>query len=637
LGLPESVFDAIAKGSSDAVTLHDASGVATAVGGAASLLFGDAARQLRNAPIWSLADAEGATKLENAVKATSSDGSTRYIAWVVQPRYGLGPARFETRVAQLRDDGNTSRNLCITRTVYDRRPGDDGAKRSDESRNIVDRSIFGIYRSTLDGRFVYVNQALVRMLGYDSVDELMAIDIPSQLYADPAEREQLLKRYVEERMGEWTHVRWKMKNGSVVVMRVVVAGIPDAGGELRYFEGFVEDVTERLHREEILRRNERMASLGTMLAGVAHELNNPLAAISGFAQIMLRGDTLNEDDRSAVDTINHEANRAARIVRDLQTFARERSYVQREEVDLNEVVSYVLSSQRYRMDTHGIERVVTLAPALPPVRAERAHVEQILINLLANASQALESITDAPATRGNGSAGRIPPTITVSTAVRGAEVVLEVHDNGPGISPDNLPRIFDPFFTTRREGEGTGLGLAVVHGIVHSYGGNLEVESELGHGSIFRVSFPVAVEGPQETVRGAVDEPEGESAPALTVAKPLEILVVEDELAIRRLLARYFEARGHSVTTAENGMAALREAEQSAFDVVICDLRLPGIDGFEVVRRLRQLPTGERSRCILMSGANAKLPAGPMREVLRLDAIVNKPFEIEQLRAAVEL
>jgi signal transduction histidine kinase len=436
-----------------------------------------------------------------------------------------------------------------------------------------------------------------------------------------------------------------MKDGSAIVVRIVANPVADESGAVVYIEGIVEDVTERLKREENLRRNERMASLGTMLAGVAHELNNPLAAISGFAQIILRGDTLSEDDRAAMETIKHEAGRAARIVRDLQTFARERSYTHREESDLNEVVTYVLSSQRYQMESHGIQRKMELAPALPSVRAERAHVEQILINLLSNATRALESITDAPATRSEALASNEVPTIRVSTGLTDTTVTLEVRDNGPGILASDLPRVFDPFFTTRAEGEGTGLGLAVVHGIVASYGGNLEVESEPGHGALFRVSFPllgVAADINDSTASAPAGQVSAtEPVAASHVAQPagpkqLEILVVEDEGAIRKLLARYFESRGHAVTVAGDGPSALLLAEQSAFDVVVCDLRLPGIDGLEVLRRLRELPTGARARVIIMSGAKSKVTESAVAESLRISAVVDKPFEIEQLRSAVE-
>jgi PAS domain S-box-containing protein len=599
-------------------------------------MLGSTPERLREAPLWSLAQSDDAEVLERQFRATADDGVTRYVEWgLVDLRGGAAARQIETRISRVPGEGGEVLMFCISRSVdgkYGREL--DLRRRYEEGRAFIDRAIYGIYRSTANGRFVYVNQALIRMLGYESVTELLGIDMASQLYADPAERDLLVRRFREQRLGEWTHARWKRKDGSQIVVRMVVSGLTDDKGEITGFEGIVEDVTERLRREEILRRNERMASLGTMLAGVAHELNNPLAAISGFAQIMLRGTSLSDEDRGAVETINHEANRAARIVRDLQTFARERSWEQREQVDLNEVVSYILASQRYTMDSHGVRREVSLAPALPLVRAERAHMEQILINLLANASQALQSITNAPAERGNGSTGKVPPSITVRTGIRGSEVFLEVQDNGPGISAANLPRIFDPFFTTRAEGEGTGLGLAVVHGIVTSYGGNLEVESEEGNGSLFRVSFPGVTEEPPrlEEPAQAAETP----TPTSQAAKPLEILVVEDEGAIRRLLARYFESRGHAVTTAQDGSAALRHAEQSAFDVVICDLRLPGIDGVEVLKRIRELPTGERSRCILMSGANAREPAGQLSELLRLSAIIDKPFEIEQLRAAVE-
>jgi two-component system NtrC family sensor kinase len=515
----------------------------------------------------------------------------------------------------------------------------------DDAAAFLERAVYGVYRSTADGRFLYVNDALVRMLGYDAPQELYALHIPTQVYSEASEREVLLRRDREGRVGRWSQVRWKTRNGSTLVVRLAVNTVSDGDGRVRFFEGIVEDVTESLRREEILRRSERMSSLGTMLAGVAHELNNPLAAISGFAQIILRAGRLSSDDRSAVETINHEANRAARIVRDLQAFARERTYSQREAVDLNDVVSYVLAAQRYTMDTHGIRREVRLEPSLPPVRVDRAHLEQVLINLLANASQALQSMVDAPARIADADGEQREPTIIVRTGVNDREVVLEVRDNGPGILPENLPRVFDPFFTTRPEGEGTGLGLAVVHGIVASYDGRLEVESEPGEGSLFRVSIPVIEEAhvahstgnaaPTDSRTGRAGAPVS-AAPGKAALRQLEILIVEDEDAIQRMLTRYFESRGHTVTTVGDGVAALRHAEQSAYDVVVCDLRLPGVDGFETLRRLREMPTGARCKCILMTGANAKVPAGPLRDALRLSAIVNKPFEIDEMRSAVE-
>jgi two-component system NtrC family sensor kinase len=510
----------------------------------------------------------------------------------------------------------------------------------EDAAAFLDRAVYGIYRSTISGRFVYVNPALVKMLGYDSPAELYELDIPTQVYSEPAERDVLLRRAREDRLGRWSQARWKTRDGSTVVVRLAVSTVHDADGQARFFEAVVEDVTESLRREEILRRSERMSSLGTMLAGVAHELNNPLAAISGFAQIMLRNGRLSSDDRSAVETINHEANRAARIVRDLQAFARERTYVQREAVDLNDVVSYVLAAQRYTMDSHGISRDVQLDPALPPVRVERAHLEQVLINLLANAGQALQSMVDAPAAIAGPAMRKQRLTIGVRTLAEAGYVILEVSDNGPGIPPENLPRVFDPFFTTRREGDGTGLGLAVVHGIIASYDGKLEVESQLGSGSLFRVSIPVIADEAAPAAQ-VMAEPAGgaapvSAAPGTAAPRQLEILIIEDELAIQRLLTRYFESRGHTVIAAQDGVNALRHAEQSAFDVVVCDLRLPGIDGFETLRRLREMPTGARCKCILMSGANARVPAGPLRDALRLWRIVNKPFEIDEMRSAVE-
>jgi len=276
-------------------------------------------------------------------------------------------------------------------------------------------------------------------------------------------------------------------------------------------------------------------------------------------------------------------------------------------------------------------------------------VEQILINLLANASLSLESITDAPHSATDSGAERIHPTIRITTTQRGEQVVLTVSDNGPGIAPEHLSRVFDPFFTTRPEGQGTGLGLAVVHGIVSSYGGTLEVASEPWRETVFTVTLPAV----QDAVMSHTDNEEGRGTPdsagviansirvadapeLATAPRPLEILVVEDEGAIRRVLQRFFEARGHTVTLVDNGADALRMAQQSWFDVVICDMRLPGIDGVEVLLQLRKMPTGVRSRCILVSGSNSPPPAGAVLAQLNLAAIVNKPFEVDALCRIVE-
>ncbi len=531
------------------------------------------------------------------------------------------------------DSRSGRRILSVSRDIEDRHAAQEALRLAEERyRSLFLRAAHGIYRATPDGRFADVNPALVRMLGYDSAEELRQVDIATAVYRDPAQREEVIARASADDARDWSEIRWKMKDGSPITVRLALRAVRDDDGCIEAFEGIAEDVTERLRKEELLRRSERMASLGTTLAGVAHELNNPLAAIGGFAQLMLRESTASEEDRSALQTIHHESNRAAKIVRDLLTFARRQEGEQRERVDLNDVIGYLMATQRYAMETRNIARDVRLSSQLPAIFAERTQIEQVVLNLLVNSRQALEAMIDAPADRSAGPKAR-RPEIRVRTWTEGRRVMLEIADNGPGIPKELQSRIWDPFFTTKAEGEGTGLGLAVVHGIVTSYDGSIEVDSDTEAGSRFVVSFPADSRLPEP--REA--EVRGNTAPSSTPAKrPLDILVVDDEPSIRRVLTRYFASRGHAVVSARDGIEATKLARQSAFDVVICDLRLPGMDGHEVVRKIRSLPTGVRTRCVVMSGGGPESIEALRADPVMVSAVVAKPYDIEELRRVVE-
>ena len=531
-------------------------------------------------------------------------------------------------------------------------------------RLLIDRAAYGIYRASPDGHFLEVNPALVAMLGYESADELLAVDIGRDVYRDPADRMWHLARIRAGDRADWVEVRWKRRDGSPITVRLSLRMVRDESGAALYIEGIAEDVTARNRQEELLRRSERMASLGHTLAGVAHELNNPLAAICGFAQLLLKSER-SEDDRTALETISHEAARAGTIVKDLLTFARRQEAHRRERVNVSEVVRYIFATQRYAMETRGVHHVLALDPALPAVFADPTQLEQVVLNLVVNARQAIESSMDAV---GPASAASVAPCITVRTSSARGMVLVEVADTGPGIAPADLARIWDPFWTTKSEGEGTGLGLAVVHGIVTAHGGTIEAESELGRGARFTISLPAAdaadvaevadvaadagsgagtpvgagVMDGTATRRGAV-EARSESAPGAgeparggDPPRPLDILVVDDEASILGFLTRYFTSRGHAVVAAHDGAHALRIAEQAAFDVIVCDLRMPGLDGIEVISRMRALPTCAGARYVVSTGDSSSLASRRRIEGLDVAAIVEKPYAIDELRRAVE-
>lgn len=562
-------------------------------------------------------------------------------------------AERDRRIARLEGDLAALRAILLDYMTAREAAEDEMRATEDRYRALVHRAGCGIFRAGLDGRFMDVNPALVHMMGYSAPSPLL--DAPAgAVFYDPADHQRLLDEALRGQHRGWSEVRWRRGDGAPILVRLSLQVVHDAHGNAVALEGMTEDITDRARQEELLRRSERMASLGHMLAGVAHELNNPLAAIGGFAQLLLR-QQLTGEDRSALETINHEAQRAARIVRDLLAFSRHHEHERREAVDLNEVVRYILDAQRYQIETRGIRRELSLAAALPPVLAQASQLEQVVLNLVVNARQALEQVIDKRTATDGAIPSLVPPAITIRTASDGAMVTLEVEDNGPGIPEEYRSCIWDPFWTSKEEGEGTGLGLAVVHGIVSTYGGTIEVETEVGAGTRFIVKLPVAgtvdtespgrgppvvasgVPTPTRTDRSAA----GTRAAATRVpgarraATPLRILVVDDELPILGLLDRYFSGRGHTVTTTPNGLLAVDLAREHPFDVVICDLRMPTLDGDQVIRQLRSLPSSDGTRYIVSTGDSAALP-DDLAAVRPAVIVLVKPYEIDELRLAVE-
>lgn len=544
-----------------------------------------------------------------------------------------GTPRTDRRTAELEAE-LAAAQAALREYARERDLAESERRRSEaRARALLDRVDCGLYRSSVDGRFIEVNAALVSMLGYDSAEALLAADIARDVYRDPGDRQRLIERRLGGGLDArgWVETRWKRRDGSPIVVRLTALTVHEGDGQagpVRWFDVIVEDVTEHKRQSELLRRSERMASLGHMLAGVAHELNNPLAAIRGFAQLLLR-DEWPEEERSALSTIDHEAGRAAKIVKDLLLFARRQEAGARERVDLNRVVHYIVESQRYALETGGIRCTLDLAAGLAPVFADAAQLEQVVLNLLTNARQALESRADDAA---SAAAVGDAPEILVRTSAADGCVLLEVRDNGTGVPEEALPHIWDPFFTTKPEGEGTGLGLSVVHGIVAAHGGATDLESERGVGTRVRVTLPFAPAAAIEKT----DPPSPAERGAPPVTRALDILVVESDPASLGFLTRYFTSRGHAVMAASDGAQALRIAEQAPFDVVIAPARLPGADGADVVRALASLATCACCRYVIAAGDGEHELARRLAEETRTGAVIDRPYEIEELRRAVE-
>jgi len=378
-------------------------------------------------------------------------------------------------------------------------------------------------------------------------------------------------------------------------------------------ESIKAQMVELERTQDQLLQAEKLSAIGQLVAGVAHELNNPLTAIVGYSQLLLE----TCEDRQICDDlerIEREAQRSARIVQNLLSFARQ-TRLEKHPIDLADVVNKTVDLLTYQLEVDNI-RVLRDVPSAPVmVLGDRYQLQQVFLNLISNAHQAMRKA------HGGG-------TLFVQLVLTEDELAqVRVADDGPGISKENMGRIFDPFFTTKDVGEGTGLGLSICLGIVQEHQGEIRAESEDGKGAAFTVELPL-YSGPLE-----------EDQVPTVAAYPLpiqaqSILVIDDEVEIVQLLKRILEAEGHHVTTVENGLQAQDALSAQMFDLVICDLKMPGMSGSELYDQLKQTQPEQARKFIFSTGDVVSNESWGFLQSAG-NRFISKPFKPEQILALV--
>ena len=399
-------------------------------------------------------------------------------------------------------------------------------------------------------------------------------------------------------------------------LRVNVAQIPGAATE-HGIVVMVEDVTEQQALETQLVQSEKLAAVGQLISGVAHELNNPLTSIAGLSEFLLEQKELGKKDRGHLQVIHEQAERAGRIVRNLLTFAHKGS-AERVPVDLNDVIRRTLSLTAYDLKLKDVTVDRELSGALPDVLGDRHGLQQVVLNLVTNAAHAL---AENPREK-----HRI---ITVSTWFDG-QVHLRVADTGPGISDETAQSVFTPFFTTKEPGKGTGLGLSITYSIVESHGGQITLEPRGPRGgAAFRVDLPPA---PADAVRPALTPARG--TPVVNAASTVKrtILLVDADPAVQRTIKALFARDGHDVEVAGDPQHAMDLALRGGFDLVITDARAmaPGKRGTLLAEELVSRMPALRDRIIVATG---DVRLSTEETLARLGVrYVRKPFNLRDLR-----
>ncbi len=367
--------------------------------------------------------------------------------------------------------------------------------------------------------------------------------------------------------------------------------------------------------QEQLIQSEKLSAVGQFVAGVAHELNNPLTAVIGFSEL-LQNAQADEKTKGHLDRIAKSAHRCHKIVHSLLSFARQEA-PERKLVELHTVLDEVLEIMAYDLRTSNVTVVKELAPSVPPIMADPHQLQQVFVNILGNARQAIEPFQRE---------GRI----VIRTRSANGWVMLEFQDNGPGIKPQHLARIFDPFFTTKPAGKGTGLGLSLSYGLIQEHGGKISAQSEPGHGATFIIELPVA-SVPATTLRRSVTP---FPFAATGVASGKTILVIDDEHWILDLAGELLRSEGHAVETAASGQLALELMSRQKFDVVVSDWKMPGLNGIRLYEHLLATDPESAKRTLFMTG---DVVSDTLQAFLSQHDVpcLSKPFAISEFRAAV--
>jgi two-component system NtrC family sensor kinase len=379
--------------------------------------------------------------------------------------------------------------VAVTRDITERKEMEEALKRSEYNYRIL-------FESTIDGMIVFdaetwkvmiANQTALRMLGFGCVEDVIGANILDLIYPD--DRDRISRIIMENEFGrgldELREFRAITRDGRQIWLSVMGTRIEYEGKMADLVSA--RDITERKRMEEDKQKMEeqlrlagRLAAVGELAAGIGHELNNPIAAIQGFAQFLTARKDLDETTRKDLDTIYRESQRAAKITQNLLSFAR-RHEPEKHLISLNEAVEKTLELQAHPMKVNNIELVVELAPDLPKTLADFHQMQRVFVNIINNAEQAM--------VEAHGKGRLVVKTQKVRNMIQ-----ISFADDGPGISEENIKRIFDPFFTTKEVGKGTGLGLSICYGLVEAHGGRIYARSKLGQGATFVVEIPIVFE-----------------------------------------------------------------------------------------------------------------------------------------------
>ncbi len=479
-------------------------------------------------------------------------------------------------------------------------------KESEEKfRLLFDRVFDSIFMIDLDGNLVDANQTGLSLLGYTR-EELIKLNVrdvhPPE---DHAEAARVINDVLRTGTAHSDEIRLVTKTGNMVSMEVG-GGIFEVQGK-RFIIGSFRDITERKRMREQQLHSEKLASVGSLVGGIAHELNNPLTAVIGYAQLLTSSRKEDPDLAKKFKMIDDSAQRCKRIIDNLLKFARQ-TKTALIKTHVNDIVDKSIELVNYDLQKKNISVVTEQEENLPVITADPYQVQQVLINLMQNARDAMLSVCNEG-------------EIQISTFVRNQHVVIRLADNGPGIPSDIAKRIFDPFFTTKEVGKGTGLGLSVSYGIIIDHNGDLKLIETEGGGAVFEIVFPIPITS-QLNQPGEPQLPESKEGDRL---EGLKILIIDDENNIVSFMKRFLEHEGASVNAETDAESAKEDITGNKYDVILCDIRMPGTDGISFYEWIEANHPEQKKGFVFATGDSVNPQT---REYIKTSGcpVLHKPF-----------
>jgi len=493
-------------------------------------------------------------------------------------------------------------------------------------RMLVENTLDVIFTTNENEEFVYISPSVKSMLGYDP-EQLIGKPFISFVYQEdvPLLQQEIKNNYRTDYLVS-KDIEYRMRHASGEPVWVLSRGtrMVDSNSNFRDFIGIIRNITEHKLMDQERQKLEdkshvanRLAAVGEMAAGIAHEINNPLTGVLGFSQMLLQREDLPEEIKAELKLIADGSQRVADIVRRLLTFARQAKPI-KTLVNLNDIIDNTLKLREYVLKTNNIQVVKRYDADLPSTIADPGQLQQVFLNLIVNAEQAMK--------KANGKG-----MLTITTETKDNNIFISFQDDGPGISKENLGHLFEPFFTTKDVGEGTGLGLSLSRSIILEHNGIMRVDSEFGHGATFTIELPIIEELPIEDE--AINKiTQGQ----LSLVKSGRIMVVDDESGVRTLLEKLLTPMGYSVETVNDTDTVLNILKAGEkYDVVLLDIRMPGMSGTELYTHILEKAPALKGRIIIITGDVMGLDIKDFLTKNNLPSLA-KPFDIKLLKERIE-